>query len=464
MNELKKWLNIINEQDIQKFYDKGKSLKKIPKNLNTKAIKIIDNYNPNIKKQNIKQNIFEFKYFKFVFATVTSLIIIIFTLFLFIKTIPEYKAKTQIKTNIFSYTGDYKIERLTEVYKKTSSIKNNDIIQTEKNSIVSVSIGNKTTLNIFELSEIKFIELRKNKNNEISRFFLNRGKIECFVNLPTRESIFKIYTDISTISVKGTHFILNVNEDKSINLYVYKGIVEASNLIKQSEILKNLKIESDIYQVLQKLINQNIQVKQNDFIIIQNDMIKKLNNDFNLLIDRIKNNSKKDKDIIDEIHKIESTFSNLLVTQKEIEKLKVDDVINITTDDAISDKSEIKLIGNKFIFVYQWAKNQSLDQKIEILKKQITSEIKNPLIYSISYKSLDIYYSKVNNIIFFFTAKTLENNLELKKYTGISLTDMKKQLQSKKSQIIKIIYNNKSIVIFYGEDENDLIKVISKYK
>ncbi len=464
MNELKKWIKRINEQDIQKFYEKGKSLKKIPKNLNAKAMKIIDNYNPNIKKQNIKQNIFEFKYFKFAFATVASLIIIIFTLFLFMKTIPEYKTKTQIITNIFSYTGDYKIERLTEVYKKISGIKNNDIIKTGKNSNVSVRIGNKTTLNIFELSEIKFIELSKNNLNEVSRFFLNRGKIECLVNLPTKESIFEIYAGEATFTVKGTHFTLSSNEDKSINLYVYKGIVAVSNFIKQSKVVESLKIESDIYNALQKLINQNIQVIENDHLVIQNDMINKLNTDFNLLIDRIENKSREEKEIMDAIHKIQNTISNLLVAQKKNEKRQIEKDINITTDDSTSDTSEDKFIGNNFIFVYQWAQNQSLDQRVESLKKKITSEIKNPLIYSIPYNSLDNYYSKVNNIIFFFTAKTLENNSDLKKYTGISLNDMKKQLQSKKSQIIKNIYNNKSIIIFYGEDENDLIKVISKYK
>lgn len=427
-----------------------------------------------INKIKTKESLFKKPVLKYAFSF-ALIFIILFAGFFFLS---KVFYSSNIKGSLMSLKGNvHRVKQGREKYItsfKDKILIRGDIIKTDADSEITIKLGKKSIVKMDELTEIKFLGLKKKKENEHSRIFMNKGRIQCSVNLPTKDSIFEILTDISTFTVKGTKFSIKINENQDIKLEVSEGMVEVSNYIRPSRLLKKIKRKNkNFYQLIYDISNKKVLVNQNNSIIICKTAVHRTNQDLNLFIKKAYSKINKQKSL----NKAEkNNLTKLEIESKKIiKKVKFDksqlikEIENIQDEECINEeKIKTNPQFKNFVFIYKWADNRLLDEKVEKLKQNITTSIKKSQICSISEDNLEIYYREADILLFFIKYQdiisTYEKKKHLEKYFPVTYKELKRLLLNERIVFISKTINKKNVILFGGKTESDLVEVIERDK
>ncbi len=469
----KEWIDKIDDKFLFKYLKEKDDLKKIPNKIKKNIIFQIRNneYSRSSKKNEIKP----FFNFKYTFACIVLILIPAVILFFYLSIKNNLDFKKTPSLLVKNYNGNISI--IKNEKKKdlpfNKKIHANEFIKTEKDSNATIIIGDKSIIKLGELTEIKIIRNEFNNNNEINEIFLSIGLIDCDVTLPTKDSIFKIYTDIVNFLVIGTKFSIKIFEN-NIELNVKEGKVEILNILKYPETnLEDIKESNDdIYLLLSDILNKKIYV--NNKIIFNKDELNKINNNFNESIDELKEiiknkkiTDKEKKEFINKIKSIDNEYEKITETNKTTSDKKEKTDKEISTIIKIKNQKLIKNDQfNNFIFIYNWSENPDLDQNIENLKMNISRKINGLNVFSISPENIDLYHNRVGNIVFFILQEDIIKNklIKTEKYLPISIKDLSIIIENENNAFITKVVNNKNIIVFCGKTKKELINVIDYNK
>lgn len=125
-------------------------------------------------------------------------------------------------------TGElYRIDHLKKSFPK--DIKPNESIETDKKTRIEITIPNIGKVNIAENTKTKF----KSEN----LLEVVKGKIHGFIKKLKPKTKFDIHTPTCALSVRGTEYALNVEDDGTTTLIVIDGEVEFSDKEKKKTVL-----------------------------------------------------------------------------------------------------------------------------------------------------------------------------------------------------------------------------------
>jgi len=126
-------------------------------------------------------------------------------------------AKTKGKVNITNSKKTNKLKQGTMVY-------NNNVIQSFQDAYAAVQfVDGNALLKIYPETKIKVVASKKN-NKLVKSPFVNIGKI--YANVKKNTGNFKIKTPTAVASVKGTSYLLKVDENGNTWLWVTSGSVK----------------------------------------------------------------------------------------------------------------------------------------------------------------------------------------------------------------------------------------------
>ncbi len=325
----KDWIKKLDDKSLDYFINKKEVINNVPRSLDKKINNIFTKTELKAEKEKIIQKFNFFNFNRLVFITSLFLIFLfsIFALFFFNN--PDFFIKQKIPINNVSFKGTVNIIRNNSTFSLFDKkyILKNDYIKTEDNSTSEIKLGDNSRIIAYQNTLLKVLNIKKDKNNEINKLYIERGKIECNVTLSSNKSIFEILTDISLISIKGTHFFVEVLENKDVIVDVLEGQVEIRNLIKSSINLKNIKVKDEIIKnELNKLLNQKILIEKNNSILISKNELENYNKDLDKFLIEIKDkiNKIENSQILKEIYDFKkiNNMSKKEIIKSEIEKNK----------------------------------------------------------------------------------------------------------------------------------------------
>jgi hypothetical protein len=158
---------------------------------------------------------------------------------------------------------------------------------------------------------------------------MDNGDIDYSVNLATKDSTFKVYTDSLTISVVGTKFNIKVNPDRKFEITVSEGTVQICDLIKLNQPIAGLKEKyGDIYLILKNIIDKKIPVS-NETRKINYKNVLKINNKINKIIDKLNNKTINENELnnfTDKLRKIDIEINNIFennLKEKQIDQINL---------------------------------------------------------------------------------------------------------------------------------------------
>ncbi len=229
----------------------------------------------------------------------------------------------EAKISLTSLKGKVYIQKnenaLKESISEIESIKQNYIIKSEKNSSIKLKIENDTEIIVEEDSVLKVNSLYMKNNKLINIFQLDKGKIECSVNLPSKDSIFEIITPDSSIYIKGTIFSINVNENMDMILNVKKGAVEVEKKLNVAYDRNKIKgIDPEVNDQIKNVLHEKITVLPDSSLTLKHDDIIILSNRINNLLQKIKKNEINPYEIKEKINSIIELNKNINLIKNKI--------------------------------------------------------------------------------------------------------------------------------------------------
>jgi outer membrane protein assembly factor BamB len=262
------------------------------------------------KKQGFLEYFFAGKNLKYSLSLSSVLILV----FIFAFVLSFFNTNRKIHTAFYLEKGNafIKSKPVNEIINK--NLKNNDIVSTGLDSSLSIKI-NDSNIILSELTEIKIMDLSKNKHKEITRFKLLKGNIYCSVKLPDKNSGFEVFTDNAKFCFRGTKFSVDITENNDIILKVEEGLVEISNYIDSIKNLRKIKYYPEVFNRLNNLISEKQLIRKGDRAYISDVFLKDFNlrlNNFVSGIFSINSGHLHDKDISEKIAMFEIESAQLI--------------------------------------------------------------------------------------------------------------------------------------------------------
>ncbi|HOV13744.1 MAG TPA: FecR family protein, partial [Spirochaetota bacterium] len=283
----KKTVNL-NDNDISKILKTKVDYQEVPDYLDKNVFNLIENEKGK-KSPNLKDNSYFVNIFKYSFS-ISLILIIIFCGYYF------FNSQNQLKITKIASTGDILINKSNifdkksyKVDKETKVFKINEKIITKDNSFCDIQTGNQSAIKILNNSELSF---KKNSKDNIS-INLSKGSA---IFLVKKESVpyYFVETDSAIITVKGTHFVVENDENDLTKVFVKEGVVSVKNKFTGKEIILNK--------------NESVAVKNEEEKNIPNEQIRVSSEDFNQM--KIKNLT------ISKLVQIDTNFENVEIINK----------------------------------------------------------------------------------------------------------------------------------------------------
>jgi|GEM_PF-6884128 len=358
----KNWIKNIDEKILDTLINEKSVIEKAPESLQNKVFDYIDN----LKIKNTVIKPIKNKSFN-TWIAVPALAAIIFILIIIpvlILNINKGNNIGKIDSHANSFSGNTIIIRkgVTKSINKGQKFYPDDIIKTDKDAKININIDEKTNIDVFNNTEVKILELSKLNDNDIMKFYLNKGMVECKVKLPTKKSIFDIHTGLAKISVTGTHFIARVTE-KNVDVHVKEGTVELSDYIKNKQPLDDLKKkDKETYEMINKLYNQKIEIKEGESYNLDEAFIQEYNDRINTLIEStsliLKErgliiNKEKSK-LKDQINKIKEETETIKKDENNEGKIEEkEDKKNEENEEKIIDVFKVSKLAKIRVYIYR---------------------------------------------------------------------------------------------------------------
>ena len=294
----KEWIKKIDEKELEYYLNKNDFIQKVP-DYNDRII--INKFKNTKTYQKDRSSFFNFflTNYKFGVISITILLIIFSTTFIYL--LYNSPDKNLIK-NSFTYNGSVEVIRKNNnlPLKNSTFLKEKDQIKTNSNSYFRININDKTKIVVSQDSFVEVTTLSKEKNNEINKFYLKKGKIKCNVTLSTKNSVFQILTNTSTISVVGTIFTVEVFNNNDVKVEVEKGKVEVKDFIKtEVKLNPNIPNADEVNKILSQINEQKIMVNQNEKLLLNKDNLDSYNKNLDELIKVINESGKTDHMLYD---------------------------------------------------------------------------------------------------------------------------------------------------------------------
>jgi hypothetical protein len=216
-------------------------------------------------------------------------------------------------------------------------LKENDWIKTEKKSNVEIKISN-SIVRIKENSMLKIAGLLAEGNTKKTNLFLKTGKALFKPEPQTEGSSFDAGTDTITTGVRGTEFVI-VIDNKESKLGVNEGTVKVKKNIDVSSLEKLEKVKPELAdEIKQKIGEENevgsgkkFTVKQEDIKKIEQDLNNEVENAVKFIVDNQDNPLKVDEYVANfKTGKMNSIFGSIDVLSKisDISKSELNDLFN----------------------------------------------------------------------------------------------------------------------------------------
>lgn len=330
-------------------------------------------------------------------------------LFLFNCKIGKVNEKNQIQQNncLVSYIKgkafltDEQFNNISEL-KTGLYLKENDIVKTEKDSIIELNIGEESIVRIKENSILKIAKLFKDKDLEETKLNLDLGKILAKPKNLTEGSSFEIETNSVTAGVRGTEFTVYQSDAGDAKIAVNEGKVYIDKNIISPEINKIKKFDEELAGSLESLLQEQLILQKNEKLIVNNveynAFREETKNKINEILENLeanKNSKTKIESIIKEakektIKNIQSK-SNEIIYKEEVKETEWQKDFNreefkeIGTGAASVNEGKEKKI-EKLVKDKEIKKENKLDEKKEekIEKEEITVIKKLPLNLGVS--------------------------------------------------------------------------------
>ncbi len=262
----------------------------------------------------------------------------------------------------------------------------NDSAATGKNSTLKLKVGYDTVISLGESTGIKILKIDRKNRNEFSRVYLDKGKINCSVKLPSIKSRFEILTSAGSFTVKGTEFSVEIRDNRDVALRVNRGVVESALNIGKSLNLDKIKNhDPDVYGELSKILDYKISVGKNETLVLKSGLIDRFNRD---LTESLGSGGKPGPDIINDLESLHDGMNRLTIHstgEKDLngadEGMRAEKIYTLESGVTFSGLDTIVSSGGKrFIFI-ACNKNKTLycfDVNTNKLKWKLTDKkIKN---------------------------------------------------------------------------------------
>lgn len=321
-----KWFKNLKDDDISQLFELRKKLEHTPKSYDKDIFNFIKE-SQKIKKE--KPDFIEkFSCFfnkKPLFSYGLASAIIIFLIIL-LGIFPLLKKNYLNKAIVTYFDGDsYLINNKKEKtkLKLKSVIKENNLVETEKNSNLKISIDDKATISLKENSSLNFNKLYKNKDKEITELFLNIGESHFIVSKLNGKSSFKVETETIIIEVAGTEFIVSVDKDKTTKVIVKEGRLLIQPKINVRELIKSIKkADKNFSNKIELEINEKFLLKKGEILEVTYNNFFNNVEDIKSIIKSINtelNNIKRSKiEVQTYINNSNTKFENIKILKKNI--------------------------------------------------------------------------------------------------------------------------------------------------
>ncbi len=384
------WIKKINDKTLDSIINKDIHFEKVPDELNTKFYKTLNTFT-NIK----KENIFITKYFKFSYAFTSIIIIVILTGFLIFnlylnkvqnnKFLNICKVKNIKGKALLINIKNKKAIELSNGYNLSES----SLINTEKNSVCELEIGNKSIIRLYDNTELNLKKLYKKNNIENTEISIKYGDVYFKPAKIETGSSFKVNTDYLVINVTGTEFFVSENKNYS-KIYVREGSISINLNIEIKKINKIKKINEELANKINDFIFEKITININEKIELSNSQFVELYSQTLKLIKTIEKEletNKKDTKKLNET--IKNAHEKLLILHEK--RLSIIEKKNIQFDELQKifkeDNKEVKQNDeNKFNII-----NPGFNLGLSFTEKNCAIISDNKNIYIASEKDKAIY-------------------------------------------------------------------------
>jgi len=331
------WFDSLEDEKISELIQKEKTLKTTPDYLNDKIYQMYQKGITSEEKSSKLKDMFSIQSPFIKYGLSFALLIIIIPLFIFIFRSYLFRnintcVASNVKGNVYLIKKDKKIK-----IKDDDNINEKTVLLTEKSSGIDLKIGQLSFVSINEGAEVLINKLYKDRQKEITKFYIKIGEVLFKPKLKNTDSGFYVETDTIIADVVGTEFSVSVDNNKITRVFVKEGSVG----IKGKLLLKNIKkierIAKVITDKINKIINEKIILNPGESIEISYASLIDAENKINGILKTIQLDLEKVKD----------------------DKDKLDESIKQTEQKII----EIKKIKESLIKKYSGGDSQTLDSK-----------------------------------------------------------------------------------------------------
>ena len=122
---------------------------------------------------------------------------------------------------------------------KPKDFKENMVIKTSKKAVVRAEISEKKYIEIGDNTEIKVKTIKRDKKKKWENISLEifKGRISSNV-APIKDHKFSITTPSAVAAVRGTTFVVKVDDYKNSNVYVLAGKIRVVSALKEKILIK----------------------------------------------------------------------------------------------------------------------------------------------------------------------------------------------------------------------------------
>jgi hypothetical protein len=195
-------------------------------------------------------------------------------------------------------------------------------VQTGGSGKALLSFEDSASFVLDELSSIDFLQAARQPEHENYMIQLQKGTVECRINFKRKESVFNIATEYTLISIQGTHFIVSLEPEKSIQVDLLEGTITLDYFYSLRSSMEELKLKAPaLFTRISAILDGHIQLLNNKTLIKRNMKdIAHLNQVIKKSLSRIMQ-TESEKEIDRLIEEIKRTADSFAVIDKHKEKL-----------------------------------------------------------------------------------------------------------------------------------------------
>ena len=271
---MKKWLKKVKNNEIIDILEDKSSKKKIysvPKQVDEQVKFNLKKISEEIKSKKEKKNIFFIPKLAFGFSMIFIVIIGIYLYVFQSGSIIDSLRKKKLNQCLVTLI-DGEVYLIDENYKNISELKvginvdEKDIIKTGKDASLELQLGDDSLIRVKENSILQIVKLFKDNELEQTEIKLVLGKILAKPKDLTEGSSFEIKTKSVTAGVRGTEFTVVKTEEGVTKIAVNEGEVSVVKNIKSPEIKKIEKIDKELADNLNAIMQKEIVLKKDEKI------------------------------------------------------------------------------------------------------------------------------------------------------------------------------------------------------